>query len=280
MKLLALVLFAAPIFSQGFDRHIRYFMNDPPSGANVCRPTSPLWNNWVSGALFLCYGGTNVNALTGTWLRLGSGSLSDPELSALASVTSAADKVPYFTGPGSAAVADLTAAGRALIDDASAAAQRTTLGVAPTGCLAVSSSATPTFDGSASNCFSMTLNQNMSNCTLQGFTPGMLVILELTQDGTGSRTGACSGITRLGTLSTGAGNIDTQLFLATSPTTLRSAMPMWCANCDAFITIPEVSSTPAGVSGAARIYVKTDHKIYIKLNGGSEDEICTVAGTC
>ena len=92
-------------------------------------------------------GTLNANQLSGTVAN----ARLDADLQALAGLTSAADKGIQFTGSGTAGVYDLTSAGKALLDDADAAAQRTTLGLGTAATTASTDYATSTQGTKADN---------------------------------------------------------------------------------------------------------------------------------
>ena len=109
---------------------------DSSAWTGIAVVSSGTWS--ASSTLALNVGGTGATTASGARTNLGlvlgtDVQAYDGELAAIAGLTSAADKLPYFTGSGTASLADFSSFARTFLDDASAGAVRTTLSAAASG---------------------------------------------------------------------------------------------------------------------------------------------------
>lgn len=103
----------------------------------------------------------------------------DADLQAIAGLTSAANKGIQFTGSGSAATYDLTAAGKALLDDADATAQRTTLGLGSASLLTAGTSANNAVQLDGSSRLPAVDGSQLTNLPSAGATAGFAVAMAI-----------------------------------------------------------------------------------------------------
>jgi hypothetical protein len=97
-------------------------------------------------------------------------------LTAIAGLTSAANKGIQFTGSGTAAVYTLTAAGKALLDDADAATQRQTLGLSTAAVLAAGTGSNNVVQLSALGALPAVSGSALTGLNAGNFTTGTLAV--------------------------------------------------------------------------------------------------------
>ena len=181
--------------------------------ADASTPTTLTWASDVQLTLinsdtFSGASTSNVNSATGTKnyidTQVATKQASDADLTAIAGLTSAADKGIQFTGSGTAGTYDLTAFAKTILDDADAAAVRTTIGAgtgngtsnvalsddnvwsgAQRGTVTTathSSGATYDFDLNVTNCFKLTISAGVE-LGFSNMTAGTAGTIEIVNSG-------------------------------------------------------------------------------------------------
>ena len=111
--------------------HFQIFRADATPEGSITGSIGDLVNETTGGRLYYKRTGSGTN--TGWQYFLDDADIGvlvqgyDVELASLAGLTSAADKLPYFTGSGTASLADFTSFGRSIVDDANEATFKATV---------------------------------------------------------------------------------------------------------------------------------------------------------
>ena len=203
----------------------------------------------------------------------------DTELTALAGLASAADRLPYFTGAGTASLATFTGQARLLLDDPDAATMRSTLGLTSVA------SATPAALSKTDDAnVTLTLSGTPASALLQatGIAAGWSGTLSAARGGFGMSVAASSGVPLFATGvptftgTTGAGvfvraadpvlsGVPTTPTAAPGTSTLQIASTAFVGAAVTAAAVPPPATVAPLMAGVAAVgttvkYAREDHK--------------------